>query len=213
MKSFQLSFLSILAILSSSSAQTNERCNICGPELMVGAPDAEVNGRTCAELQALGDDGVLNPTQCTELQGLALAACDCINFVCFICGMDKNMTKPDGLVSFPGDDRVTDCANVENGALLGAFGEDECINVVQPLVEEPCGCEAVPIPTSEPTSAPSISAAPSRSPVDRPTRMPTMPTIAPVSPPTPVGPPSSAMSRGLVASCVASTGLLLALLY
>jgi len=130
-----------------SEQEENEpfQCNICGPGLQIGTADALVSpdgrqNRTCGELQAFGDEGLISEEQCVELNSFVQDACDCQPFVCSICGMEGITTEPGGVLDIPFDEEgLTTCAAVQAVADLGGFNESFC-DLVQSLALEPCGC-------------------------------------------------------------------------
>jgi hypothetical protein len=68
-----------------SSAPTFPFCNVCGGDLMIGNPDGVVNDpfdattptRTCAEIEARGQEGLIAPQFCTVLTALVRDPCEC----------------------------------------------------------------------------------------------------------------------------------------
>lgn len=131
--------------------------------------------RTCAELQELGDDGLIDDQQCSELQPLAQAPCECEIFICSICGEGGITTDPGGIINIPGDEQgLTACAAVDQAAQAGTFNQTFC-TTVQAIAEDPCGCDMRSQPTAAPTAGPSLSPEPTFSPTPRPTRAPSPP--------------------------------------
>lgn len=145
--------------------------------------------RTCRELQDLADSVNITDEQCNELIPLVQVPCDCIEFVCNICGNGGVSSDPGGIIDIPGDDEgLTTCAAVNEVARAGGFNESFC-PTIQELAKDPCGCsegsiEPTEAPTDEPTSSPRPTRAPSPTspPVDSPTRQPTVPDFSGANP-------------------------------
>ena len=175
------SLLSLLAFYSFFGASFG--CSICGTDMMIGNVEGiiEIPGRenkTCAEIQELGDEGLINDAQCDELQAYVQEPCECQEFKCEICGEGRVSTDPGGIVDIPGDGKgSTTCAAVYTAAQNGMFNVSFC-TTVQDVVEQPCGCEGgSPAPSPEL----SMSEGPTRTPASRPTNPPSPPTPVNVS--------------------------------
>lgn len=170
----------LLVLISSVLAGTSDGyCNICGPDMMIGDRDGLIiipgrQNRTCGELQDLGDEGLINEDQCSELVPLMQEPCDCTSFVCNICGVDGRLTDPEGSIDIPGDESITTCDDLDNAANRGDFNETYCLTL-QDIAQEPCGCDTVPSPTMGPTDGPTISPEPTSERTPFPTRSPTTP--------------------------------------
>jgi hypothetical protein len=120
-----------------------------------------------------------------------LATYGCDYYVCPICGGDDFVsTNPGGLIEL--DDGTTTCAAVAQAALLGAFNETFCQEVVIPGVAEDCGC----IPAGMET--PSAGVTPS-APSTLPTESDMVPPMPSSTPPVDTEAPAAAPSGSAVA--------------
>jgi hypothetical protein len=182
-------YSSLLAVLltlgltvHSSEGQDTFECNICGPGFQIGneegiiTPEGREN-RTCAELQAFGDEGLISEDQCAELGLYVQEPCECQPFVCSICGVDGITTNPGGVIDIPYDtEGLTTCAAVQAVAEDGGYNETFC-DTVQSLALVPCGCEVGggSSPTRAPVPGSSIRPSP-------PTTAGSLPTATPIIP-------------------------------
>ena len=181
------------------------QCDICGPGLQIGTLDAIISpdgrqNRTCGELQAFGDQGLISEEQCLELEPFVQDACDCQPFVCSICGMDGVTTEPGGVLDIPFDkEGLTTCAAVQAVADLGGFNESFC-DVVQSLALEPCGCRLMMDDDSTGTGDDDVGgnySVPTRTPEGTSSLLPTP---APVDSGSPPPPSASSTTRAMTTS-------------
>jgi hypothetical protein len=163
-----------------SPAPTPYMCPICGEGRIIGLPDAEVvlpntQRMTCAGLYERSLLGIIQETQCTQIQPFVRESCGCMDYVpdpteaptvfeCPICGDGLRVTNPDGVVVIPTQPDRT-CAELLYAASVGNINPNQC-RLLHPFVLTPCGCvdDYTEAPTEFPTispTAPTISPAPS----------------------------------------------------
>lgn len=165
-----------------TAAPTPYACSICGEGMVIGYPDGEVvlpnlQRMSCAGVQQRADNGVIQETQCIQIQPFVRESCDCIvaesvptpptasptAYECAICGDGLRVTKPDGVVVIPTQPDRT-CAALMEAAEFGNINPNQC-RLLHPFVFTPCGCvdENSDAPSDLPSfapSAPTISPAP-----------------------------------------------------
>lgn len=150
--------------------------------MMIGNEDGVVEipgreSRTCAEIQEIADSGAISDAQCEELQPLVQEPCECVEFICDLCGGGVS-TDPGGIIDIPGEDQgLTTCAAAFTVAQRGGFNQTFC-PTVQEIADEPCGCER---DSRKPSRSPTESPEPTGEPTRRPTRSPTPPPTSGVS--------------------------------
>jgi hypothetical protein len=183
-------------------------CRICGEGKTVGRSaqllQTPMGTSTCAVLAASGNVGKIAESDCSEIQEIAAASCQCIEgnvptlppfqsrapaapssqrFRCPICGQGMMVTDPRGIVTVPSQTQRT-CMQLVDLAMAGKIPVAQCVQLQQ--FTAPCGCEPTsPTPAPFPTVSPSMtpSAVPSHSPSQMPlepgqTRSPTsMPAV------------------------------------
>lgn len=177
-----------------TQAPTAYQCPICGEGRVIGLPQAEVvlpntQRMSCAGLQRRSQLGIIQETQCTQIQPFVKESCGCMDaallepteaptaFKCNICGGGMRVSNPNGVVVIPTQPDRT-CAQLQNAASIGNINPNQC-QLLHPFVNTPCGCTDVD------------SVAPS----DTPSFSPTAPTFSPA--------PSTIMMRD---DCIADLG-------
>jgi hypothetical protein len=95
-------------------------------------------------------------------------------FICPVCGEDKEVTLPDGVVSIPTFPSFN-CTDLEGLAAAGNISLVLCA-ALTPLVATPCGCMDVDTPS--PTPAPVVPSTPAPVVIETPPE-PESPTVAP----------------------------------
>ena len=111
-------------------------CNICDPigdSLFVTLPDGvpEVPGqppRTCSELDEAGQNRLIPPDECSELNVYAVEACGCApaGFNCSICGPDWEVTLTDAEIEVPFYDDLITCGELQTQGASGQLGPAQC---------------------------------------------------------------------------------------
>jgi hypothetical protein len=167
---------------SPTTAPASFVCPICGEGMVIGFPDGEVvlpnqQRMSCAAVQQRADMGIIQETQCIQIQPFVRESCDCLDvemvptpptasptaYECQICGEGLRVTKPDGVVVIPTQPDRT-CAVLLEAAAIGNINPSQC-HLLHPFVLGPCGCvdEDSDAPSDMPSfspTAPSISPAP-----------------------------------------------------
>ncbi|KAL3924716.1 MAG: hypothetical protein SGILL_000874 [Bacillariaceae sp.] len=160
-----------------TEAPTVYQCPICGEGRTIGFPNAEVvlpntQRMTCAGLLTRSETGIIQETQCLQIQPFVEEACGCVDvavlapteaptaFECNVCGDGLKVTHPEGVVVIPTQPDRT-CAQLEEAASIGNINPNQC-RLLHPFVLTPCGCtdQLTDSPSYEPT-APTVSPAPS----------------------------------------------------
>lgn len=161
-------------------------CSICGPGMMVGDGEGVIaipgrENRTCSDVQALGDRGLITTVQCSELVPLVQIPCNCTPFVCSLCPNYDAASDLGGVINIPeaGIGLIT-CSAVQKMAMVGDFNQTFC-PTVQSIAEGPCGCPSGSSPNVSTTSGPTLTPRQTRyprNPTPRPTRAPSKPDFA-----------------------------------
>jgi hypothetical protein len=105
---------------SPTTAPASFVCPICGEGMVIGFPDGEVvlpnqQRMSSAAVQQRADMGIIQETQCIQIQPFVRESCDCLGvemvptpptasptaYECHICGEGLRVTKPDGVVVIP----------------------------------------------------------------------------------------------------------------